>query len=221
MSITTKPVVDFRTYTMRRGGVPLFLQLTQKHVLPVHARHIGQPLGYFATDIGPQDEVMHLWAYEGLGDMEARRRARDHDPEWPSYAVASKGLIEKQETRVVRRADFAQVDALPAPDPGKAVVGFRTTSLRRGVMPEFRRLMESLALPAQIRHFGAPVALYVSEVGLQNEFIQLWAFDSLADLETRRAARDREPAWTEFLAATESMVMAETTKVTRRVQFAG
>jgi len=219
MSRAHKPVVDLRTYRIRRGGMPLFLRLAETIVLPVMLRHIGPPLAYYVTDIGPQDEVMHLWGFDSLGDMEARRRARNLDPQWPQYAVASEGLIERQETRVVRRVAFPVLDDAPAPDAAKTVVEFRITSIRRGTMVDFQRILLAIALPVQLRHLGAPVALYVSEIGPQNELIQLWAFDSLADLETRRAARDREPAWAEYLAATESMITSELTRAVRRVQF--
>ena len=70
-----------------------------------------------------------------------------------------------------------------------------------------------------MRHVGAPDGLYLAEIGPQNQVTQLSAFDSLADYEARTAARDREPAWAQFQAATESMVLAETTKATRRVAF--
>ena len=219
MSNAQKAIVDLRTYTIRRGGMPLFVRLAETHVCPVMLRHVGAPLAYYVTDIGPQDEVTHLWGYDSVADMEARRQARNLDPEWPSYIEASRGLIDTQETRVVRRVPLPSVDHLPLPDPAKALVDFRVATIRRGTMAEFLGLFQTLALPVQLRHVGAPVAMYVSEIGPLNELIQLWAFDSLADLEARRTARDREPAWSEFLTTTESMVLSETTKAVRRVQF--
>jgi hypothetical protein len=220
MSPTSKPVVDLRIYKMRRGGVPRFLELTDTMVIPVMLRHVGPPLAYFVTDIGPQDEVIHLWGYDSLGDMETRRRARNLDPQWPQYPEASRGLIERQDTRVGRSLALPILDGVPAPDPAKRIVEFRITSLHRGPMPEYQKLLQTLALPVQLRHFGPQVALYTADIGPQNEVVQLWSFDSLADYEARRAARDREPDWARFLAATESMVASELTRLSRRAQFA-
>ncbi len=219
MTDSPKPVVDLRTYRIRRGGMPLFLRLSQTHVFPVMQRHVGAPLGYYVTVIGAQDEVTHLWGYDSVGDMETRRLARNQDPEWPRYAVDSRDLIDVQETRVVRRLALPSLAAAPRPDPAKPVVEFKVTTIRRGTMPDFLRRYEELAVPAQLRHVGAPDGLYLAEIGPQNQVTQLSAFDSLADYEARTAARDREPAWAQFQAATESMVLAETTKATRRVAF--
>jgi hypothetical protein len=182
-------------------------------------RHVGAPLGYYVTVIGTQDEVTHLWGYDSVGDMETRRLARNQDPEWPRYAVESRDLIEVQETRVVRRLALPSLAAAAPPGPEKPLVEFKVTTIRRGTMPDFLRHYEELALPAQLRHVGAPAGLYLAEIGPQNQVTQLCAFASLADYEARTAARDREPAWAQFHAATDAMVVAETTKAARRVAF--
>jgi hypothetical protein len=201
--------------------MPLFLRLSETHVLPVMLRHVGAPLAYYVTVVGMQDEVTHLWGYDSVGDMETRRIARNQDPEWPRYAVDSRDLIDVQETRVVRRLALASLVGAPAPDPAKALVELKVTSIRRGTMPDFLRCFEDIALPVLRRHAGTPTGLYLAEIGPQNQLTQLWAFASLADYEARTAARDREPAWAQFQADTQSMVQGETTKIARRMTFGG
>lgn len=102
-SVHTKPVVDFRIYTLKRNRVSDFLDATEKYCMPVQLKHIGPPLGYYITEIGPLDSVTHLWGYDSLADMEARRTARTRDSEWPKYVETSNGIFVSQDTSVVRR----------------------------------------------------------------------------------------------------------------------
>ena len=64
-------------------------------------RHIGPPIGYYQTIIGNLQQITHIWGYDSMGDMEARRRARNADPEWEYYLTASHGIYERQETQVL------------------------------------------------------------------------------------------------------------------------
>jgi len=219
-SMTAKPVVDLRTYTIRRRSMDKFLSISDTLAMPVQLRHIGPPLAYYVTDIGPQNQVIHLWPYESVGDMEERRIARNKDPDWQIYVAASQGIILEQETRVVRRVPFKGVDELSATVADKPLVDFRIYTIQRGSMPEFLRISETLAMPVQLRHLGPPLAYYLSEIGPQNQVIHLWGYDSLADLETRRAARNRDPEWAIYLKASEGLILEQETRAVRRVPFA-
>jgi len=71
--------------------------------LKVQLRHIGPPIGYYLTIVGNLQQITHIWGYDSMGDMEARRNARNADPEWQTYLDASEGIYERQETQVLRR----------------------------------------------------------------------------------------------------------------------
>jgi hypothetical protein len=88
----------------------------------------------------------------------------------------------------------------------------------RGV-PEFLRLYEESALPVAIKHWGPPVAFYVSEVGPLNQVIHIWEFESLADVERCRAATVNDTDFTKYLAATDGMIVAQEDRIVRRVEF--
>ncbi len=54
-------------------------------------------------------------------------------------------------------------------------------------------------LPVQKRHLGRFVSLYVSEIGRLHRIVLIWAYESLADRERRRAAMTADPAWQAFI----------------------
>ena len=98
-----KPIIDFRSYLIHYDRMKTFLDTTEEFALPVQLRHIGPPLGYFLTTVGNLQQINHLWGYDSMGDMEARREARTADPEWNKYLDSSEGIYERQETQVMRR----------------------------------------------------------------------------------------------------------------------
>jgi hypothetical protein len=101
-----KPIIDLRIYTIIPRGMPEYLKLFEEMALPIQLRHIGPPVGYYTTEIGALNQVVHLWGFDSLADMEARRAARNADPGWPGYLAASAHLVLAQENRIIRRVDF-------------------------------------------------------------------------------------------------------------------
>ena len=73
-------IVDVRTYNIVPRKMKTYLKLFEQYALPILRHHIGEPLGYFVVEHGPLHQVVHLWGYESLADLEQKRTARDP---WP------------------------------------------------------------------------------------------------------------------------------------------
>ena len=101
-----KPVIDLRIYTIRPRGMPQYLKLFEELALPLALKHLGPPLGYYVTQIGPLNQVVHLWAFENLADLEQRHSALGADPEFAKYLAATDGLVVGQEDRIMRPVEF-------------------------------------------------------------------------------------------------------------------
>jgi hypothetical protein len=69
------------------------------------------------------------------------------------------------------------------------------------------------------KHWGKPVAFYVSEIGPLNQIIHIWECESLAHLERCRAAIAADSASAQYLAATGGMIVAQEDRIVRRVSF--
>jgi NIPSNAP len=104
--MSKKALVNLRIYTIRPRGIPEFLRIFEELGLPVQVRHLGPPVGYYISEIGPLNQVTHMWEYDSLADMEARRAARNADPDWAKYTAASAGFVTVQEDRIIRRVVF-------------------------------------------------------------------------------------------------------------------
>lgn len=102
-------IIDHRTYNIVPRKVQTYLKLFEDHGLPVQQRHLGPLLGYYVTDIGPQNQLIHLWGYDSLADMESRRAKRNADPDWAKFLEMTEGLVLSQETKIIRPVEFSPV----------------------------------------------------------------------------------------------------------------
>lgn len=101
-------IVDVRTYTLKHGATPDFLNAYQEHGMPVQLQHLGHNLGFFTSDIGPLNQVLHIWAYPSVEERARRRKAMNEDPRWPIYLERSAALLQSMENSLMVPAPFWQ-----------------------------------------------------------------------------------------------------------------
>jgi hypothetical protein len=97
-----KVIVDHRIYTIRPRCMAAFLEAFDQLAMPILRRHLGSPLGFYVSSIGPLNQVVHLWGYDSLEDFERRSAARDADPDFAAYLQATRDLVVAQETRIIK-----------------------------------------------------------------------------------------------------------------------
>ena len=105
----TKPLIDHRTYTIVLRKMPEFIEVFDRLAMPILLETLGHPVGFYTSLVGPQNQFVHLWAYDDLADYERRCRARDTHPDLPAYLQASGHLITAQETRLIKACVLASL----------------------------------------------------------------------------------------------------------------
>lgn len=95
-------IVDVRIYQIVPRKMGEYLKLFEEYGLPVQRRHLGDPLGYFVTEHGQLHQVVHLWGFDSLADLEHKRAARNADPAWDDYMARTEGLVVSQENKLTR-----------------------------------------------------------------------------------------------------------------------
>jgi len=96
-----------RTYTLKPGSLVAYFKTYEAEGLAVQKAILGNLVGYFSTEFGTLNQVVHIWAYESL-DERARRRAKLwQDQTWLAYAAKIIPLVEKMENRLLLPAPFS------------------------------------------------------------------------------------------------------------------
>jgi hypothetical protein len=99
-------LVDKRTYFLAPGKLSEWAKLYAEEGLAVQVGHLGRCLGFYVSDIGPQHQIVHLWAYSDLADRAKRRAAMLADPAWNAYYAKAADFFTHQENEILRPAPF-------------------------------------------------------------------------------------------------------------------
>lgn len=101
-------IYDFRTYDLEPGSVQAYMDAVREVALPVRRRYGVKLAGWYHTEVGTLNRVVHIWAFRDWEHLaEAKRRFRQ-DPEWVNdYLPRVVPLIRRQHAQVMLAADFS------------------------------------------------------------------------------------------------------------------
>jgi hypothetical protein len=94
-------IVDHRTYELLPGCLRDFLAVYEKEGYPVQSKHLGKPIGWYTTEVGNVNEIVHMWAYEDLADRAKRRAAMAADPAWGAYLGKVKPFLKTMNNKIL------------------------------------------------------------------------------------------------------------------------
>ncbi len=100
-------IYEMRTYRLKVGAVPAYLRLVEQEGITVQKGHLGELVGYFSSEIGPLNEIVHIWAYADLNDRETRRAALAGDARWQEFLPKIQALIETMDSKILKPAPFS------------------------------------------------------------------------------------------------------------------
>ena len=99
-------IVEERIYTIKVGKVMEHFKAYEKSGLELQKRILGNMVGYYQSETGTLNQIVHLWAYEDMNDRARRRAELFSNPDWLRYITETGGLVERQENRILMPAPF-------------------------------------------------------------------------------------------------------------------
>jgi hypothetical protein len=103
-------IVDHRTYAIKVGKLSEYLKLYETLALPLQLKYLGHCLGwYVSNDIGPLNQVVHMWAFKDLNDREERRNRMAADPAWPKFLEQATPFVNSMENKILRQAPWFKI----------------------------------------------------------------------------------------------------------------
>lgn len=178
-------IYEMRTYTLRPPTVPEF---EERFGAAIAHRDKYSPLAAFwHTEIGPLNQVIHVWPYR---DLEERARIRAEalkDPNWPPRTTE---FLLAQESKVLIPAPFS-----PPLEPTQVgpYYEIRTYDVRPGAIPQVTEAFAA-ALPNRIKR-SPLVGAFWTDCGPLNQWIHIWAYRSLDERARIRAEALQDATW--------------------------
>ena len=100
-------ILEERVYAIKPGQVAAYLANYEAHGKPIHWQYLGEPVGWFVSESGALNEVVHLWRYTSMAERESRRAALYADPAWNAYRAQAGDRVVHQTTRILRPTSFS------------------------------------------------------------------------------------------------------------------
>ena len=182
-------IYELRTYTVKPGTIPAILKVNEEVARPVRGDNYGVLAGYWYTDIGPVNQVMHLWEWENLVERDRLRAELGTLEAWgKEYVPVIRPHLVKQQVRFLKPAR-----EINPPADGGNFYEFRNYRVQPGTAGQWiANILQAMPLREK---YSQNVAMWTTEVPDPNEVCHLWVYK---DLDHRAKARAESAADTEL-----------------------
>ena len=161
----SKKIFELRTYDIKPKYLPDYIQATKDNF---HLRTKHSALnGYWLTEIGGQNQVVHIWEYDSLAHRKSVRDALAADKDWMGGYVATIRKFFAKQDNVLMLPTEAELPTL------KATEGPFFYSLVQG-----KAALDRACCP-NVELCGSFVPALA---GPEGEHVGLWRSNSLEDL---------------------------------------
>ncbi|MGE0876083.1 MAG: NIPSNAP family protein [Burkholderiales bacterium] len=172
-------IYEMRTYDLKPRSLPEVLKRwTEAYE---KRRKLSELAAFWYTEIGPLNQIVHVWPYK---DLEERGRIR-------AAALAAGGWPPKTAEFIVSMRSEIMIPwegspLLPSGDAGP-IFEMRTYTINPGDQPKVQKAWAK-ALPDRVK-LSPVIATWFSELGGLNKFVHVWPYKSLEQrMQVRQAA---------------------------------
>ncbi|MGD9943445.1 MAG: NIPSNAP family protein [Burkholderiaceae bacterium] len=203
-------IYDLRQYTMAPGKEAEYLKNNEEIGRKIRGDQYGKLEGYWVTEFGTLNRLVHLWEYEDLNQREKLRVELGKNVEWNrDYSPkAQRNLVAKKFDILYPLAPLAR------PTAAGNIYELRWYKTRPEGAKRFVELLKG-ALPSYQR-FVSQVGLFRNEM---TEAVQLSVYRSFDDRSAKLRALEQDPAWQAFEQQASPLLEGVTATILRPAKF--
>ena len=199
---------ELRLYTVHPDKVGEYLEKAGSLSRPIRGDRFGKLLGYWSTELGALNQIVHLWEFADLAARTAARAGLAQDERWvKEYLPVSAPLLQTQENMILNPVDWFPF----RPTAGMGVYELRIYRSHPGKAPAWLAHFRE-AVPGREK-YSSPVGIWSTEIGPLNTVVHLWGYrDANHRAEARRAAL-ADPGWQAFLQKADPLLQVMESKL--------
>ncbi len=185
---------ELRTYTVKSGSLGEVVKAASTVSREIRKDDYGKLVGYWSTEIGPLNQVVHMWSYADFNERVRLRAELAQNSRWTrEYIPLIHPLLVRQDIRLL--------NALREPvAPASTGNVYELRNYRAKPGGGVKQFLDGFiaALPVREKYSNI-VGLWQTEAGQPNEICHLWAYPSLNARAEARGNASKDPAWQEFV----------------------
>ena len=224
-------IYDYRVYTLKPGATADYRAGVKELSLPIRQRYGIRLAGWYYSEVGSLNQVVHIWGYEDDKHMAEAKHAFHTDPDWTGkYLPRTRGLVESQKTSQMNASSFAPIYPVngDVPEEGTAefdrknnmVFDYRTYTFKPGGIPAYMAAAEEVALPIRKRQGINLAGWFYSDIGDLNQVTHIWAYRDLKHLKEGKEAVNADPEWTgTYVPRVRGLLVAQNTHLMSTSEF--
>ncbi len=196
-------IYEVRTYTLKPGSVGTFEE-NFAAALP-HREKYSKLGAFWHTEIGPLNQVIHVWPYESVEERNSIREEAGKNPNWPPKNDPD--MYVSMNSEIFIPAPFMR--PLGGDQALGALYEMRSYTYKVGSINKVIDIWAD-AVPAR-EEFSPLVAAMHTDTGGLNKWVHIWAYDNLDQRKNVRAEASKTATWPpptrEFLVSQENKIM--------------
>ncbi|OLC17890.1 MAG: NIPSNAP family protein [Candidatus Rokubacteria bacterium 13_1_40CM_69_27] len=206
-------IYELRTYTLVPGKQGEYLKLSGEVGRKTRGDKYGKLEGYWSTEFGTLNQVVHLWSYADLNERERLRAELAQNADWTkSYMPQIRPLQLAQENKILS----PQLPLKPPAESGY-IYELRTYRTIPGKVAEWLGHFKAI-MPVREK-YSKNVGLWQTEMGQLNEAVHLWAYRDLNERAAVRAKALQDPQWQAFIGKATPLLVEMRSVVLNPVPF--
>jgi hypothetical protein len=185
---------ELRAYTLVPGTPGQYLKQAAEVGRKIRGDRYGKLEGFWTTEFGLLNQVVHLWSYADLNERDRLRAELGKNEEWTkSYLPQTRAMVLAQENKILS-------PQLPVKPPAGDGHLYELRSYRAHAGKAGEWLGHFMAILPVREKYSRNVGLWQTELGQLNEVVHLWAYRDLNERAAVRAKVMQDPEWQAFLA---------------------
>lgn len=186
-------IYELRTYTCKQGTMADVAKNAGTIGRDIRKDDFGKLEGYWMSEIGHLNQVMHLWSYKDLNERDRLRGELAKNARWNNeYIPAIRPNLIRQEVRLL---NAVKAPVAPATTPN--LYELRCYRAKPGGAKPWISLFTK-ALEVREK-YSKICALWTTESPQPNEIVHIWAYTDLNARAKVRADATKDAGWQAFL----------------------
>jgi len=102
-------IFEMRTYTIKIGKLGDYIKHFEIVGMPIISKY-AKLIGYWHTESGELNQIIHIWAYDDLNTRALKRAELYKDKNWlQNFIPTALPMLDKQESRIMTPSSFSPI----------------------------------------------------------------------------------------------------------------